>query len=336
MHLCLKINFTINRRRKKRNKEKTFQLSERSGKSMPVRTRSAAKAEKAAAGVDKPLLWRDGISSFIEHGGLKLNQIPALLVTASMVAVFGCASYFLQHHVITANSCHVVFLVGSYVVFSSYFTFDYFLKEYSTSYREIPSDKKFYVLSNLIKSAVLLSYSPLAFNLLVQSMHHDVWDTNKIRIMGTLYCIPDFVSLFVVKRMANSTKIHHIVVCVFNLISVYNDYEEVNVIRAIMVYAVFSTFAYMVNLLLASRFLKTSYFVRVALSATALVIYASCCGVNWCWQVWFLSTIVADQLVAVVLYSALVLFLVWDDLILMKWLYVNLKRNSLKNDEKAD
>merc|ERR1711871_350702 len=119
-----------------------------------------------------------------------------------MVAVFGGASYFLQHYVITANSSHVVFLVGSYVVFSSYFTFDYFLKEYSTSYRDIPSEKKFYVLSNLIKSGVLLSYSPLAFNLLLESMRYDVWDTSKIRIMGTLYCIPDFVSLFVVKRMA--------------------------------------------------------------------------------------------------------------------------------------
>ena len=32
-----------------------------------------------------------------------------------MVAVFGAASYFLQEHVLSANSAHI--LVGSYVVF---------------------------------------------------------------------------------------------------------------------------------------------------------------------------------------------------------------------------
>merc|ERR1712195_127261 len=55
--------------------------------------------------------------------------------------------------------------------------------------------KQFYVLSNLIKSSVLLSYSPIAGYLLYQTMYLDEWDSNRIRIMGTLYCIPDFVQL---------------------------------------------------------------------------------------------------------------------------------------------
>lgn len=36
---------------------------------------------------------------------------------------------------------------------------------------KIPDDKKFYVLSNLIKSAVLLSYSPIAAHALVQVLY---------------------------------------------------------------------------------------------------------------------------------------------------------------------
>merc|ERR1712146_694344 len=71
-------------------------------------------------------------------------------------------------------------LCNLYIVF----TFDYYLKQFSTSYRNIPEDKRFYVLSNLIKSAALFAYSPLAGQLLYQTMYLDEWDSNKIRIMG--------------------------------------------------------------------------------------------------------------------------------------------------------
>lgn len=49
-----------------------------------------------------------------------------------------------------------------------------------------------------------------------------------------------------------------------------------------MVYAVCSTFAYVVNLLLASRFLHVSERTAIILSNTALVVYSLACGVNWC------------------------------------------------------
>ena len=70
---------------------------------------------------------------------------------------------------------------------------------------------------------------------------------------GCLYAVLDFVSLLLVKRLSWSTIIHHVCVCVFNVVSISNDYAEENVCRLLVVYAVFSTFAYLVNLLLASR-----------------------------------------------------------------------------------
>ncbi len=254
-----------------------------------------------------------------------INIRPTFYIIVSMVAVFGAASYFLQEHVLSANSAHVVFLVGSYVVFSSYFTFDYFLRMYSSSYGKIPDDKRFYVLMNLIKSGALLSYTPMAMTLLYETLWKNEWNSNKIRIMGTLYCIPDFVSLFIVSKMAVSTRVHHVVVCVFNIVSVYNDYTQVNVIRAIMVYAVFSTFAYLVNLLLASRFLPTTYSVRTMLSVGAVTVYAACCVINWAWQAWFLSSIIKTQPVSVVIYLCFLSMLISDDIILMRWLGKNLR-----------
>ena len=92
--------------------------------------------------------------------------------------------------------------------FSTYFVSDYFMKQMSHSYDAIPDDKKFYVLSNLIKSAVLLAYCPSCVYTLYRAMAIDDWSTPRIRNMGVLYAIPDAVSLLLVSRMAWSTKVH--------------------------------------------------------------------------------------------------------------------------------
>ena len=55
--------------------------------------------------------------------------------------------------------------------------------------------------------------------------------------------------------------------------------------RALVVYAVFSTFAYLVNLLLASRFLKVGATTSLVMSLMALGLYAGCLAINWVWQV---------------------------------------------------
>lgn len=130
-----------------------------------------------------------------------------------------------------------IFVVGSYVVFSSYFVCDYFMSRHSSSYASIADDKKFYVLSNLIKSAMLLAYSPSAAKTLWLALARDVWSTPRIRTMGVLYAIPDAVSMLVVKRMATTTKVHHIIVVIFMLVNLWVTYEEAdgNVARALLV-----------------------------------------------------------------------------------------------------
>jgi hypothetical protein len=256
-----------------------------------------------------------------------LNLGPKLAVVGILILVFGAASYFLDKYVITATHNIAVFIVGSYVVFSSYFTFNYYLNVLSSSYQQIEEDKKFYVLSNLMKSGLLLSYTPLAYQVLYQTMVEDIWDSKRIQIMGTLYAIPDFVSLFMVKRMAKSTIAHHVCVCIFNWFSVSNDYSHHNIMRSIVIYAIFSVFAYLVNLLLASRFLNVTNTTSAVLSALALLIYASCCFLNWSWQVWYISFLATNfHHYSIWLFVAAICFIVYDDLILMKWLYKNALR----------
>ena len=104
---------------------------------------------------------------------VRLNALPSYALFLPIACVFACASAFLEVYVVSARAHFAVFAVGTYVVFSSYFVADYFLARESTSYARIPDDKKFYVLSNLIKSAVLTAYTPQAAYLLYQAIHLD-------------------------------------------------------------------------------------------------------------------------------------------------------------------
>ena len=265
---------------------------------------------------------------------VRLNALPSYALFLPIACVFACASAFLEVYVVSARAHFAVFAVGTYVVFSSYFVADYFLARQSTSYARIPDDKKFYVLSNLIKSAVLTAYTPQAAYLLYQAIHLDEWSTPRIRSLGVLYAIPDFVSLFLVQRMALTTKAHHVCVVIFMVINLYNDYAHENVCRALVVYAVFSTFAYLVNLLLASRFLPVKPRMSLAMSAVALVVYTSCLAINWMWQVGFVASLHARKWAdgdahavgAIYAYLAAISMVVYDDVVLTKWLLANCKK----------
>lgn len=251
-----------------------------------------------------------------------LNTTPTLAVLATAFLFFSLLSYFLDQFVVTAQQSAIVFSVGSYVVFTSYFTFHYYLEQFSSSYKSVESDKQFYVLSNLIKSATLLSYTPLAAMVLYDTMVNDNWDTTRIRNLGCMYCIPDFVSLFLVKKMSTTTILHHAAVCIFNAASMVNDYEEENICRLMVVYAIFSTFAYLVNLLLASRFLGVPKWLAQYMSGGALTIYASCCTINWSWQAYYSKHLLAaGHTWPLYAYLALICLVVYDDLVLMKWLW---------------
>ena len=103
--------------------------------------------------------------------------------------------------------------------------------------------------------------------------------------------------------------------------------------RALVVYAVFSTFAYLVNLLLATRFLPVSPALSLVLSSLALAIYASCLAVNWGWQLRFLGRLVSAgpsplHAAAIGVYCLLISLVVRDDVVLVRWLYKNAQSKS--------
>lgn len=265
---------------------------------------------------------------FLENPWETLNAQPALAVVGGTTALSMVSAYILQNHVLETHDHVGVFLFGSYLVFSSYFMVYYFLEQFSTSFRRISQDKKFYTISNLLKAGVLVSITPFAMHNLYRIILYDEWETNTLRNLGCIYAIPDFVSLIVVRRISWATRVHHVCVCLFNLVSLQNDYANENVCRLVVVYAAFSSFAYCVNMLLASRFLAVSLSLSRMLSYVALVVYVACCTVNWVWQVHYLRRLIAEQdHWTIYLYITMICFVMWDDIVLNRWLLQN-ARNS--------
>eukprot|EP00658_Telonema_sp_P-2_P046757 TRINITY_DN3504_c0_g1_i2.p1 TRINITY_DN3504_c0_g1~~TRINITY_DN3504_c0_g1_i2.p1 ORF type:complete len:367 (+),score=19.45 TRINITY_DN3504_c0_g1_i2:260-1360(+) len=262
-----------------------------------------------------------------------LHAQPTFVVGVAATTFIMACTYILQHHVLDTKDHIGLFFMGSYVAFSSYFMVHFFLEKYSTSFRKISQDKKFYTISNILKASMLAAITPFALRNLYLIIVHDSWDTNTLRNLGCAYAIPDFVSLLVVKRMAWTTVFHHVCVFMFNAFSIHNDYKEQNVCRLIVVYAAFSTFAYVVNMLLASRFLGVSGKVSKVLAFLALSIYVLCCAINWTWQAHYLRRLIQENdHWTIYLYMMLICFVMWDDIVLNKWLLRNFRNSAATNN----
>ena len=96
-----------------------------------------------------------------------------------------------------------------------------------------------------------------------------------------------------------------------------------------MVYAVFSTYAYLVNFLLGTRFLIEED-VKYYLFKVALFIYVCSCAINWSWQLHYMYHLTFEVYKSihwsVATYAGAIALIVWDDIILMTWLHKNPKK----------
>lgn len=219
-------------------------------------------------------------------------------------------------YVIESNHPMVVFAVGSYICYATYFAVHHYLVLWSSSYQCLENEKQFYVLSNLIKCGALILLTPFACRTLWNICLYDHWDNVIIRNQAMLYAITDVMSLCLVSRMSCSTKLHHVVVAIFAFLSLFNDYTTSNFCRGVVVYAIFSVYSYLVNGLLALRFL--AYRPR-GFTTVALCIYLISCALNWSWQIYFILN--QMKTVALLTYILLTFVLVHDDVVLMKWLW---------------
>ena len=196
---------------------------------------------------------------------------------------------------------------------AGYRAFDRLFEAHAPTFRTLSHDKRMYAVSNATKAAALLLYTPMAALSLKRALWDDWWQTSAIHALAVLYATPDGVSLVLVRRMARTTVAHHVLVLVFAALIVAQDMDVGLWRRGVVVYACCSTFAYPVNWLLATRFFRPSRLLRKATAA----LYVGLLAANWSWQVGHVLRLPA-QIGG--LYAASFAAIVYDDLVLCRWL----------------
>ena len=219
-----------------------------------------------------------------------------------------------------------LYFVGSMLFYYAYFVTNSLLTTFNRKYRHLSNEKQMYVVSNLLKSIFLCFSSPLAGYVLYDTMYLRNWNNPLIKNLGVFYSIPDTVSLLMVKKMDMTTKIHHIIVVLFNIASISNNYSTNNILRFLIIYGCFSTFAFIVNFILAVRFLHENKLIEMWLSRIAFITYTLCCTINWGWHIIYIPELYNNcesQMCSysIYIYSSMVGALVIDDIKLNKWLY---------------
>jgi len=223
---------------------------------------------------------------------------------------------------IQQNLLFLIFYAFSNVFIYYLYPMTHSLMNSIDKYKNInPEHKKIYFVSNLIKGIVLGLFTPLAFGILYSYFIHNIWNRSLIKSLASTYCSLDLVSIFCIQKMQFNTLVHHIMVQVLFLISLLCfDFREDTISKPIVIYAIFSTFAFSVNLYLALRLILEK---NIKLIATiSSIIYQFSCTINWSYQCYYLYISEID-IIFKILYSILILGVVSDDIVLIKFLNKN-------------
>lgn len=224
------------------------------------------------------------------------------------------------------------FLLYCLFDYSLYQFFDIVFNKCFADYKLLTHDKKTYILSNVSKSVVLMIIGLFYYDLIYQIFSYNKnyeWDS-----IVAMYASTDLVSLVLVKRMERSTILHHLFVNIVASASIYYEsYHIASVWRLIIVYGIFSGYAYSVNAFLGLRFLYPRGHSHMRyLAKFSYYIYILCCVINWSIQLaclieWSDILFVKEEIINLFCYFVAIIIFIIDDIKLLQFLknYATLK-----------
>ena len=213
--------------------------------------------------------------------------------------------------------------------------YDYGNKNYNNFAMISPTHKKWYVVANLVKGGCLLCAAPMCLRMLVLNIQTGYWQTSFLLQLGCLYAALDLVAIYKVPKLAVNTLYHHLAVNVLFLYTLTNLMNPDTFSRLIVVYALFSDLAALVNVYLGTRIVYNNKLHLKYLSSVCLVNYVVCCALNWSYQVyhlcWTEKFISQYGILPVMLFGGFLFVVVSDDIILIRHLRDNSiwKKNTL-------
>lgn len=206
-----------------------------------------------------------------------------------------------------------LFVRGMYIVMHNY------VLTLNKKYNSLPEERQMYIQKNLVKSTYLAIMTIYATVFVVWPIvSFEYWDNYTIHRLAVMYVSNDIVGLVCVENLPKTTRIHHIVTTVLVFVSLGLDFQHSEIAQAMLVYTMASAAAYVVNFHLGVRWLCAKGELRW-LRLSAGFIYLVCCGVSWSWHVhWTLTT--ANFNMYHCGYLLIMGWIVYDDIILMRWL----------------
>jgi hypothetical protein len=223
------------------------------------------------------------------------------------------------------------FTINCLSVYFMYLITDHGLKKYNTRYSVFGKDTQEYIVSNITKSIVLFwlcsYYTSIIFSIIRNINSNDNQDTKLINNIALLYASTDFVNLFIVKKNKLSTILHHVFVNLLSFYSIYGEqFKQGSSWYLVVLYGIFSCYAYLVNGFLGMRFLypKNHSTIR-SIAKVSVFTYILSCAVNWSIQlylnfIWWGELTNDDNLFKYLMYLVGIFVFVHDDIKLMKFL----------------
>ena len=127
------------------------------------------------------------------------------------------------------------------ILYISYPVTHILLNQFYPNYQKInPKHKQQYFISNIIKGTVL-GYCSYSASLILYNYSKGIWDLEEIKYLGAIYASTDMVSMFKVEKMQINTIVHHVLVQILFLMSLFVFNFEVDTLSlGIVIYAIFS------------------------------------------------------------------------------------------------
>ena len=168
------------------------------------------------------------------------------------------------------------------------------------------SRRKNYIVKNVLKSAVLPALLVYATK---EVLLTDQWNNEVVRKIASAYVANDLVGLLMCK-LPKTTQIHHIVSCLFLLYAHTIDFGEHRDAALLFYYTLFSAISFPVNAYLGLRLCSTNL---DTLHTISKYTYTISLIVNWVIQ----ASIGGGSW----MYIVLLLCIIYDDVVLVKWLW---------------
>ena len=180
--------------------------------------------------------------------------------------------------------------------------------------------RKNYIIKNYMKSKILHYISVSTIPLLPFLIFNIGNVTKCCHFLGFLYAAGDTVALTKNINMSLSTKIHHTITTFLGFLNTVIDYGNSHSIsKMLALYCILSCYSYDVNYCLGMRFLVSGN-EEIIIKKKAYFRYLICCCINWSLHLVYLLNHINNMEIIIICYYSIISLVVYDDILLLKWL----------------